>query len=124
MQLVGQSPFLGDNTMFFEWGLRFSNLPASRGRSFCRSSNRLLGSMLVMFLRPRRWPVAPCAFHVQPTKRTLRMSTNLAFRPTFVLPVAEIVLPIVPHDGLACTVYRAVPGSAHYYLQGCHRGKK
>ena len=28
----------------------------------------------------------------------------------------------VPQDGLACTVYRVVPGPAHYYVQGCHLG--
>ena len=56
-----------------------SNLPASRGRSFCRSSNRLLDSVSVMFLRARGWPVGACAFHIQPSKRTLRMSTKLAF---------------------------------------------
>ena len=33
MQLVA-----GDNTSFFESGLRFSNLSACRGRSFCRRS--------------------------------------------------------------------------------------
>ena len=37
-----------------------------------------------MFLRARRWSVGACAFHIQPAKQTLRMST-------FVLPVAEIV---------------------------------
>ncbi len=63
--------------------------------------------MLVMFLRARRWPVGACAFHIQPATRFLRISTKL---PTFVLPVAEIVLPILPHDGLACTVYRAYLG--------------
>ena len=40
-----------------------------------------------MILRARRWSVGACAFHIQPAKRTLRMST-------FVLPVAEIVLPM------------------------------
>ena len=53
-----------------------------------------------MFLRARRCPVGACAFHIQPAKRTLRMST-------FVLPVAEIVLPHVRQNGLACTAYRA-----------------
>ena len=38
------TPFLGDITRFFETGHVFSNLSASRGRSFCDSSNRLLGS--------------------------------------------------------------------------------
>ena len=27
----------------------------------------------------------------------------------------------MPQDGLARTVYRAAPGPAHYYLQGCHQ---
>ena len=53
-----------------------------------------------MFLRARRCPVGACAFHIQPAKRTLRMST-------LVLPVAEIVLPHVRQNGLACTAYRA-----------------
>ena len=35
-------PFLGDNKQFFKNGRCFSNLSASRGRSFCGSSNRLL----------------------------------------------------------------------------------
>ena len=83
--------FLGDITHFFEMGRRFTNLSASHGRGFCGSSNRLLGSMLVMFLRASRWKVGACAFHIKPAKRTLRMSTKLAFLPTFVLPVAEIV---------------------------------
>ena len=53
----------------------FLNLSASCGHSFCDSSNRLLSSLLVMFLRARRWPVGACAFHIiQPAKRTLRMS--------------------------------------------------
>ena len=62
------------------------------GRSFCRSSNRLLDSVLVMFPRARRWPVGACAFHIQPAKRSLRMSTKLPFPPTFVL--LEIALPM------------------------------
>ena len=93
-QSVACSTFLGDNTCFFESGRRVPHLPAYRGHSFCRSSNRLLGSMLVMFLRARRWLVGACAFHIQQAKRTLRMSTKLAFPPTFVLPVAEIALPM------------------------------
>ena len=60
---------------------------------FCGSSNRFLGSMLVMFLRARHWQVGACVIHIQPAKRTLRMSTKLAFLPTFILPVAEIVPP-------------------------------
>ena len=28
-----------------------------------------------MFLRARRWPVGASAFHIQPAKQTLRMST-------------------------------------------------
>ena len=57
-----------------------------------RSSNMLLDSVLVMFPRARRWPVGVCACHIQPAKRTLRMSTKVAFPPTFVLPVAQIAL--------------------------------
>ena len=38
--------------------------------------------------------VGACVFHIQPAKRTLRMSTKLAFLPTFILPVAEIVPPL------------------------------
>ena len=93
-QYVACSPFLGDNARFLVTERRVSNLPASRGRSFWRSSNRLPDSVLVMFLRARRWPVGACAFHIQPEKLTLRMSTKLAFPPTFVLPVAEIALPM------------------------------
>ena len=72
----------------------FSNPSASRGRSFCASSNMLLGSMLVMFLTVRLWPVGACAFHSQPAKQNLRMSTKLAFPPTFILPVAKFFLPM------------------------------
>ena len=61
------TPFLGDITRFFEIGRRFKNLSASRRRSFCGSSNRLLGSMLVMFLRASRWQVeARCFFIGKP----------------------------------------------------------
>ena len=34
---------------------------------FCRSSNRLLDSLLAMFLRARRWLVGACAF-IQPAR--------------------------------------------------------
>ena len=68
--------------------------------SFLGDSNRLLSSLLVMFLRARHWSVGACAFHIQPAKRTLRIST-------FVLPVAEIVLPVRQND-LARTAYRAL----------------
>ena len=37
------TPFLGDNTRFFKNGRHFPNLSASRGSSFCGSSNRLVG---------------------------------------------------------------------------------
>ena len=70
-------------------GCRFTNLSVSRGRSFCGSSNRLLGSLLVMFLRlarARHRQVGACVFHIQRAKRTLQMSTKLAFLPTFILP--------------------------------------
>ena len=69
-------------------GCRFTNPSVSRGRSFCSSSNKLVGSMLVMFLRASRWQVGACAFHSQPAKPTLRPSTKLAVLPTFVLQVA------------------------------------
>ena len=46
-----------------------------------------------MFLRASRWQVGACAFHIQPAKQSLRMSTKLAVLPTFVSPVAEIVPP-------------------------------
>ena len=59
-------------------GAGANSLP-SRGRSFCDSSNRLLGSLVDMFLRAKRWQVGACVFHIQPAKRTLRMST-------FILP--------------------------------------
>ena len=36
------TPFLGDNKQLFKNGRCFSNLSASRGRSFCGSSNRLV----------------------------------------------------------------------------------
>ena len=97
------TPLLGDITRFFTDGTRFSNLSASQEWSFCDSSNRLLGSLLVMFLRARRWPVGPCVFYIHSAKQTLLMST-------FVLRVAEIV----QQDGLARTVYRAAPGPAHH----------
>ena len=79
-----------------------------------------LGPMLVMFLRGRLWPVGACALHIQPAKQILRMSTKLAFPPTFVLPVTEIVLPMC-HKMIWRAVYRAVPGKAHYYIQGCQQ---
>ena len=80
---IVKTQFLGDIARFFETGRRFSNLSVSRGRSFCSSSNRLLSSMLVMFLSAIPLASRTCVFHMQPAKRTLRMST-------FVLPVAEI----------------------------------
>ena len=57
-------------------GRRFHNPSGSRGRRFCGSWNRLLCSMLVMFLRDRCWLVGVFAVHIQPAKRTMRMSTN------------------------------------------------
>ena len=62
------APFLGDNTRFFSVGTLCVKSASVTGRSFCRSSNRLLDSVLVMFLRARRWPVGACAFHIQPEK--------------------------------------------------------
>ena len=83
----------GDITQFLElplsqMGRRFTNPSVSRGRSFCGSSNKLKGSMLVMFLRASRWQVGACAFQIQPAKPTLRPNTKLAFLPTFVLKVS------------------------------------
>ena len=52
-----RAPFLGDNTR-----------SASLGRCFCASSDRLLGSMFVVFLGGRLGPVGACAFHTQPAK--------------------------------------------------------
>ena len=72
-------------------GRRFTNPSVSRGRSFCGSSNKLKGSMLVMFLRASRWQVGACAFQIQPAKPTLRPNTKLAFLPTFVLKVSPHV---------------------------------
>ena len=60
----------GDITRSFETGRRFANLSTSSGRSFCDSSNRLLGSVLVMFLRARRWPAVAGIFQIQLQKRT------------------------------------------------------
>ena len=54
-----------------------------------------------MFLRAKRWPVGACVFHIQPAKRTLRMST---------LVLSELCRKCAPHVrqyGLARTVYRA-----------------
>ena len=47
-------------------GRRFPNPSASRGCRFCSSWNRLLCSMLVMFLRARCWLVGAFAVHIQP----------------------------------------------------------
>ena len=58
------------------------------GRRFCRSSNRLLDSLLAMFLRARRWLVGACAF-IKPAKRILPMNTKLAFPTTFVLAMCH-----------------------------------
>ncbi len=114
VQLVAQSvivspqcsraPLLGDNNN--TW---FSNPSASRGGSCLlqtaqsctrASSNRLLGSMQVMFLRCRLWPVGACAFQNELCKRA---SHILSF-----LTVVELV-------------FRVASGAAHYYLQGCQQ---
>ena len=95
-----------------------SNLPASRGCSFCRSSNRLLGSVLVMFLRARRWLVGACAFHIQREKRTFANEHKVSIPTYFRFTGCRNYLPHVSQYGLAYTVYRAVPGPAHHYLQG------
>ena len=47
-------------------GRRFPNPSASRARIFCSSWNRLLCSMLVMFLRARCWLVGAFSVHIQP----------------------------------------------------------
>ena len=120
--LIYLTPFLGDITQFLgaatQMGCRFTNPSVSRGRSFCGSSNTLVGSMLVMFLMASRWQIGAYAFHIQPAKPTLRPSTKLAFLPTFVLQVAP---PHVRRDALAGTVCRAATGQAHYSLQGRHQ---
>ena len=54
-----RAPLLGDNTRLSG---RFPNPSASRGRSFCTSSSKLLGSMSVMFLRGILWPVGAVLF--------------------------------------------------------------
>ena len=111
VQLVSQSdtpcshvPLLGDNTRFSDtWhdrkaggvgsnrgrvrsrdvsGRRFPNPSASRGRRFCSSWNRLLCSMLIMFLRARCCLVGAFAVHIQPAKQTMRI-TNWSWRHTF-----------------------------------------
>ena len=113
-----RTSLLGDNTRCFQRPVAVS-VPWTK---FLPSSNRLLGSMLVIFLRGGLWPVGACAFHIQPAKRTFRSSIKTcSFPTTFVLPVAEIVHPHVRQDDLARTVYRAAPGPAHYYLQRCQQ---
>ena len=67
------------------------SVPWASGRSFCAISNRLLGSMLVMFLRGTLWSVWACAFHIQLAKRTLRTSTNVA---SHLLSFIKIVPPM------------------------------
>ena len=80
------NPFLGDITRFFESGRRFYNQTATRGRSFCGISNRVLGSMLVMIRRDRHWLVL---FIFNRKNELFRISTKLAFLPTFSLPVGH-----------------------------------
>ena len=127
MQLVTQyvacSPFLGDNTRFLVSVRGVSNLPASHGCSFCRSSNSLLGSVLVRFLRARRWLVGACAFHIQRAKRTFANEHKVSIPTYFRFTSCRNCPPHVSQYGLAYTVYRAVPGPAHHYLQGCHQGQ-
>ena len=69
---------LDDNTRFLHdrrWdgacsrdasGHRFPNPSASRARRFCSSWNRLLCTMLVMFLTARCWLVGAFSVHIQP----------------------------------------------------------
>ncbi len=88
-----RASLLGDNTRCFQRPVAVS-VPWTK---FLPSSNRLLGSMLVIFLRGGLRPVGACAFLIQPAKRTLRSSTKTcSFPTTFVLglPVAEIVNPM------------------------------
>ena len=42
LAMFALTPFLGDNTRFFKNGRHFPNRSASRGSSFCGSSNRLV----------------------------------------------------------------------------------
>ena len=64
------------------------NQTATRGggRSFCGISNRVLGSMLVMIRRDRHWLVL---FIFNRKNKLFRISTKLAFLPTFGLPVGH-----------------------------------
>ena len=96
MQLVSQyvacSPFLGDNTRFLVSGRRVSNLQASHDSVFAAVQNySLLDSALAMFLRT----IVDVA-RSEPVFSHLTGKTNFAneHKGTFVLPVAEIALPM------------------------------
>ena len=85
-----RAPLLGDNMRFSEsWhdrrgsrdasGRRFPNPSASRGRIFCGSWNRLLCSMLVMFLRGRCWLVgafAQCSYSTAKRTHKLELTSH------------------------------------------------
>ena len=112
------TPFLGDITRFFETGHVLSNLSAFRG---C-SSNRLLGSLLVIFLmdRHRRWSVGACIFHIQPAKAKTNF-VNEHFRFTCCRdcpPHVRATRWFSSHCLQSCA--RAAAGLAHYYIQGAH----
>ena len=114
------TPILGDITRFFETGHVLPNLSEFRGRSFCDSSNRLLGSLLVIFLRDRRWPVGACIFHIQPAKAKTNF-VNEHFRFTSCRncpPHVRVTRWFSSHCLQSCA--RAAPGLAHYYIQGSH----
>ena len=108
----------------FRVGTPFLKSDSIPGRSFCSISNRvqLLGSMLVMIRRNRHWLVGACTFHFQQENEFFRISTKLAFLPTFGLPVAKKVSSpcTARYFGWHC-LYRAEPGPAHYSLNGCHQ---
>ena len=72
---------LSDNTRFLESGSRVSKSASAPCTQFLpQFKYRPLGSVLVMFLRARRWPVGACTFHIQPAKRTLRMTAKVTGR--------------------------------------------
>ena len=113
---VRGNAILGDITRFFETGHVFSNLSASRGRSFCDSSNRLLGSLLVIFLRDRRWPVGACILSYS-TGKTNSVNEHFRFTSCRNCPPHVRATRWFSSQCLQSCA-RAAPGLAHYYIQG------
>ena len=74
-------------------GCRFANSSASRGRSFCGSSNRLLCSLLG-FSGLDVGQSEPVFFIFNQQNELCANEHKVAFLPTFILPVAEIVPPM------------------------------